>query len=172
MCHLFHIVLVLAVPVANLCQAFKFSSQCAAFCLCDVCNSDLTVQCSRPQSTNTFILPASTSIHELGWTRRLLMSGAYLFSFPLNLCDYASSLIALDLSSNFINSAVSATTFNCLRQLQLLNASSNQIQTLDETAFDFLGQLRVLDLLLENELATPEQIRLLLPEFPTSQAPR
>jgi methionyl-tRNA formyltransferase len=33
-------------------------------------------------------------------------------------------------------------------------------------------QLRVLELLLDNEPATPEQIRLLLPEFPTSQAPR
>lgn len=34
------------------------------------------------------------------------------------------------------------------------------------------GQLRVLELLLDNEPATPGQIRFLLPELPTSQAPR
>jgi hypothetical protein len=146
MAHTIRMLCLVLAALTSPAHSYPLINNCPSFCLCDLYVGNLTIFCTQPQLTSLFVLPPIATHPSMTRAQNLLLSHAYLNSFPLNTCQFSETLLYLDLSSNFINAPVTFSTFNCLRRLQLLNISNNLIQTLNEASFDYLNSLKVLDL--------------------------
>lgn len=125
-------------------DATVFTTQCPQYCTCDFTKNILTLTCS--QYSSSFSLPSAPSVPDLSSTLSIIAKFNYLLSLPANLCQFQSSLRILDLSSNLINSSITASSFNCLLNLEFLNVSINSLNTIDPNAFILMSSLLVLDL--------------------------
>ena len=126
-------------------QTFSFTNGCPNLCTCQYTTNILIITCSGPQNNFNFLLPSQQTVPALSTITGLVIRNSYLSQFPSNLCDYATTLLILDLSLNAISQDIT-NTFSCLTNLQFLNVSSNKIATISSNAFDLLTSLVMLDM--------------------------
>jgi len=103
--------------------------------VCGLTKADLYLEALNLLGNVFVVNPVKADIYELVSTH------GRLIKIPGNICDFASSLVKLDLS---FNSLVDISPLKCLTELDTLHLDYNLIKEVDNTTFSNMTKLRVL----------------------------
>lgn len=133
--------------VCDRANADAFSTTCPTWCDCYFRSNNLSITCSRPQLNGNFQLPNATLLADIiTQTNSIHLQNSYLQRLPSNICQYGTTLKYLDMAFNSISSNLSGRYFECINKLEILNISTNKIQFIYEDTFNYMLNLRELDL--------------------------
>lgn len=129
-------------------NAFSFDHDCPLYCTCNYYNSRLVLSCNDSLLNSIFRLPNPHVNVQIANTTIFEAVHSSLRTFPLNLCEYASTLVDVDLSNNVIVENLNPSHVGCLSNLRFLNLSRNHISFIDANTFNSMLSLQVLILII------------------------
>jgi hypothetical protein len=100
----------------NKSKCVSITNGCPQYCTCTFVENIHLIQCTQAQSpaSASYNLPDLSYNPTLSTTQGVSITNSYWLQIPSNLCQIASTLKILDLSSNLISQALDGSTFNCL----------------------------------------------------------
>lgn len=126
--------------------AFTFETDCPVFCVCNYFRSQMVLACNNSQLNGIFRLPSPFLNPSITNTTSFVSINSYLRTIPVNFCEFANTLIQIDLSNNAISDNLNQNQIGCLDNLRYLNLSFNFISFIDANTFNSLYNLEILDL--------------------------
>lgn len=135
------IALILGVMFMDQTTGFRLESDCPSYCSCNYFESKMVVSCNDSQLNSMFRLPHRTL--DVANTTSVNCMRSHLKTMPLNLCEYAPTLVYLDLSDNKLVENLNPNHVGCLTNLRFLNLSHNLISFVDANTFNSMLSLEV-----------------------------
>lgn len=124
-------------------SGFEFDTGCPSYCVCNYFDSRMIISCNNSQLNSLFRMPSPFENPSLANTTSFVGVRSHFRHFPLNLCDYAPTLLRVDLSQNALVENLNPSHFGCLGNLRVLNLSRNSIAFIDANTFNSMLALEV-----------------------------